>query len=295
MTRLKFNKIIFFSLLFFPAGLIYGQNKISARATVDKNKILIGDRLNLFLEATYPQGNAIIFFKVDSIPHFVIIDSTKTDTSKTAGKITLKRQFLLTSFDSGRRVIPPFILNKKIKTDSVPVTVMFSDFDPSKDYHDIKDIVELPPVKDRNWWLLPAVISVLVVVAMAWLLWQRKSQNVIAEIPKIDAYKEAMQQLQQAERNTGSPKQFYSLLIDIFRLYVFRKKGILSLQETTDDLVVQLRQLNLEKELFGHLSQSLQLSDSVKFAKFIPSEQDNKMTFETIKRSIEEIERLIAK
>ncbi len=292
MDKLKFYKIILSFLLIYPAGWVYSQNKITVKVTVDKNKILIGDRVQLSLEASYPRGTALQFFSVDSIPHFVILDSTKTDTTREQGKILLKRQFLLTSFDSGYQVIPSFILNKKIKTDPVAVNVVFSDFDPSKDYHDIKEIVELPAEKDKTWWVLPAILSAFVLGVIIWMLWKRKSKNEKQPGPVIDAYKEAMQQMNQLEKSTLSEKQFYSSLTDIFRLYVFRKKGILSLQETTDDLVGQLKQLGLGKESFGRLSQSLQLSDSVKFAKYLPSKQDNKAVVDSIKNSIEEIERL---
>jgi hypothetical protein len=290
MDNLKFHKIILFFFFLFSAGSVYAQSKLSVKATADKNKILIGERIHLSLEAEFPAGSTVHFFSIDSIPHFVIVNKEKADTERTAGGISLKQELQLTSFDSGHWMIPSFFLDKKIKTNSIPVDVVFSDFDPSKDYHDIKDIIELPAGKDNNWWILPAIISVIVIAAMIWLLRKKKSPGGIAPAPKIDPYKEAMQQLQQVQRKTGSVKEYYSLLTDIFRLYIFRKKGILSLQKTTDDLVQQLRNLNLDKDLFGQLAQSLQLSDSVKFAKFIPSEQDNKMIFETIKSAIEKIE-----
>ena len=65
-------------------------------------------------------------------------------------------------------------------------------------------------------------------------------------------------------------KQYYSELVDIFKVYVLAKTGIHSLQNTTDDLVKQLRGLNIPKDQFEQLSQSLRLSDFVKFAKYIP-------------------------
>ncbi|MBL7745490.1 MAG: hypothetical protein JNN00_18615 [Chitinophagaceae bacterium] len=87
-------------------------------------------------------------------------------------------------------------------------------------------------------------------------------------------------------------KEYYSKLVDIFRLYVEKKKGIHSLQKTTDDLVVQLKTIPVTRDLFEKLSQSLRLADFVKFAKYIPSDDDNRNTFETIKRTISEIEQL---
>jgi len=82
-------------------------------------------------------------------------------------------------------------------------------------------------------------------------------------------------------------------LVDIFRIYVLNKTGIHSLQNTTDDLVSQLRGLNISKEQFDQLSQSLRLSDFVKFAKYIPAEGDNKNSFGAISGSIQQIEQMM--
>lgn len=290
MDKLRFYKIFFLLLCLSLQGLARAQKKNTVNASVDKNKILIGERIQLTVEATFPANQAAHFFSIDSIPHFVVIHHEKLDTEKTPNGISLKQQFQLTSFDSGHWVIPSFLLDRKIKTDPIPVDVVFSNFDPSKDYHDIKDIITLPDEKDKSWWILPAIISAIIILAIVWLLRQKKSQAVKDTAHKIDAYREAMQQLQQIQKSRGTTKQYYSALTDIFRLYVFRKKGILSLQKSTDDVILQLKGLHLDKELFTQLSQSLQLSDSVKFAKFIPSEQDDKMVFDSIKNSIQRIE-----
>ena len=62
------------------------------------------------------------------------------------------------------------------------------------------------------------------------------------------------------------------------------------MQKTTDDLVVQLKGLNLDKNQFDKLSQSLRLSDFVKFAKYIPTGEDDKTCYEDIKKSIMTLE-----
>ena len=74
-------------------------------------------------------------------------------------------------------------------------------------------------------------------------------------------------------------------------MYVARKKGISSLQKTTDDLVVQLKELDLEKNSFEKLSKALRLSDFVKFAKYQPAPDDDRIAWETIRESIISIEK----
>ena len=55
--------------------------------------------------------------------------------------------------------------------------------------------------------------------------------------------------------------------------------------------MIQLKSLNLSKEQFDKLSQSLRQSDFVKFAKYIPSADDDRNCFEEIKNAIVTIEK----
>jgi hypothetical protein len=68
----------------------------------------------------------------------------------------------------------------------------------------------------------------------------------------------------------------------------------LSLQKTTDDLILQIKSIGLSAGEYTQLSQALRLSDFVKFAKFNPTETDNASTFDSIKNSIEMIEKTSA-
>jgi hypothetical protein len=56
--------------------------------------------------------------------------------------------------------------------------------------------------------------------------------------------------------------------------------------------VIQLNGLPFCREQFEKLSQVLRLSDFVKFAKYMPSAEDDRDTFDTIKRAIGEIEQV---
>ncbi|HPN60486.1 MAG TPA: hypothetical protein PLU11_14960 [Chitinophagaceae bacterium] len=114
----------------------------------------------------------------------------------------------------------------------------------------------------------------------------------VKAVPVISPLDEALDGLQKLKSANAETKLFHTRLADIFRMYVYRKKGLLSLQKTTDDLVVQLRELGLSKAEFDELAQVLRLGDFVKFARFIPSATDNEKAFETIKKSIEKIEQL---
>lgn len=280
--------IYFFLFLLFAVG-VSAQENASINAAIDKNKILIGEPAVLKVDVTIP-SNSSYSFGIDSIDYFEILEK-KIDTIRNDGNITFKGVYKITSFDSGHHVIPSFSLTSKIKSDTLPVDVVFSDFDPSQDYHDIKDVIDVKEKQKKEWWYAAAGALLLIALLIWALLRKRKPSVVVKNEVKVNPFQEAMARLSKLERETHQAKEFYSELADIFRLYVFRKKNILSLQKTTDDLVVQFKTLNLRKDLLDSLSQSLRLSDFVKFAKYQPTEDDNRTTLDIIKRSIEEIEK----
>lgn len=281
--------IILNSLLLLSIALI-AQEKPVIKATVDKTKVLLGEPFTLKLELQLP-GNAKGSLPViDSLPHFEQAGEPKIDSSSSGGTKLVRGEYYFTSFDSGHWVIPPFRIDKNISTDTIGMDVLFAEFDPQQPYHDIKDIIDVKAKKKNPWWWYAAGGGLLILLLVIYLLRRRKPVAAPKPVSRVDPYQEAMQQLQELQRTKPEPKQYYSKLTDIFRLYLFRKKGILSLQKTTDDLVVQLKDIGLPKENFEKVSQSLRLCDFVKFAKYNPTDEDNQHCFNDILNAMKTIE-----
>jgi len=293
-NNLFYSTTITIVALFFSV-IAAAQSKTTVRATVDRSQILIGEPINLRLEVDVPENEAIRFFQVDSLPHFEFLDVQKIDTSNTGSGTVLAQVIRITSFDSGHWVIPALVLGQDIATDSIPVDVGFSAFNPDQPYHDIKEIIEVTPEEKQEkpkWWYLLAGAALLIIILV--LVFRKKKKPVVTIVEQpVDAYKEAMTQLEALLHDKPEAKQYYSRLVDIFKVYVLNKTGIHSLQNTTDDLVSQLRGLKISKEQFDQLSQSLRLSDFVKFAKYIPSDVDDKNAFGVISGSIQQIEQMM--
>lgn len=291
MIKRIFYKIIpgctFLCSVIFAAA----QNKTTVKASIDRNKILIGEPIQLKLEADIPENEPIRFFTIDTLPHFEFLGKQKIDTSNTSDGTLLTQVIRITSFDSGYWVIPALVLGENIETDTLPVDVGFSDFNREQDYHDIKDIIEVNPAEEKkNGWLWYAIAGSVVLLIVIIYLLRRKKPVVRTVAPVIDPYEEAMKQLEKLQHEKTDQKQYHSRLVDIFRVYISRKKEIHSLQKTTDDLVVQLKTISIDKGRFEKLAQALRLSDFVKFAKYIPSADEDRNVFEIIKTSIQDIE-----
>lgn len=292
-NRLTYTLLLFFSfvlLSFFSKA----QDNTVVRATVDKTSILIGEQIRLTLEAEIPESQPIRFFSLDSIPHFEILNPGKIDTVNTRGGTTLSRVVQLTSFDSGQWVIPPFYLRESLATDSMLIDVVFSEFDTAQAYHDIKDIIEVvaPKEEKMKWWWFIAGAAVILIIVLILALRKKKKPEPVKIVEAPDPYKTALQQLDALQQNKVEVKEYYSRLVDIFRVYVDDKKGIHSLRQTSDDIIIQLKKINMPEQVFSSLSQSLRMSDWVKFAKYNSSDEETKQVYEDIKNAIIAIEQM---
>lgn len=288
---MNFQKIIFLLFFYCLASGAWSQAGVQVKASVDKDRIVIGEQFHFRIEVRIPAEQQISSLSIDSIPHFEILRPGQTEDTITGNEKLISLDLLLTSFDSGHWVIPSFRIDQYL-TDTIPVDVVFSDFDPNKDYHDIKDIMIVEPEQKKQWWWYIITGAVLLLLLLWYLLRKKKKPAVVAVKQVINPYKEAMERLAILQKSNAPAKIYYTELVDIFRLYVFRKNGLLSMQKTTDDLMVQLKTINLSNEQYTRLTQALRLSDFVKFAKYVPGAEDNRTVFATVKDSIDIIEQM---
>ena len=131
-------------------GVMPVAGQTTVRIVADRTRILIGEPVKLTLEADIPENEPIRFFQPDSIPHFEILRRDKTDTVNTSKGTVLKGAIYITSFDSGRWVIPPILLRDTIYTDSLTIDVGHTPFDVSKPYNDIKEIIDAEAKKEEQ-------------------------------------------------------------------------------------------------------------------------------------------------
>lgn len=270
----------------------YAQTDTRIRVAADKNSILIGEQIKLTLEAEIPETEPIRFFRLDSLGAFELVNAGKIDTSNTGNGTRLRQLVTITSFDSGSQVIPPLPLGQLLWSDTIPVEVSYSPMDLLQPYHDIKDVLPAEEKKPGRpvWWWWVAAASVLVLVIIYFIVRGKGKPVPVVQAPPPDPFAVAMKKLDELEKQHPDAKTLYSEAVDIFRVYADQRKGIHSQQQTTDDLVQQLRVIGLPDTVFEQLAKTLRLSDFVKFARFVPGEQDNQELLTTIRNTIRTIE-----
>ncbi len=261
-------------------------------ATPDRSSIRTAEPIHVQLISIAPSNNDA-FIIPDSIPHFDIWSRSQPQRNGD----TLVQNITITSYDSGQFVFPELkIMGAKatVHTNSFIIDVQPVNVDSLKDYHDIKDIIEVPPVPQWPYILGIGLIAVLSIVGVYRFIKKTKITKEIKKqfVPVGNPFDNAMQALSELETkiSTQKPAIFFTQLIDIYRRYLAESRNWRSLQQTGDELILQAKPI-LNHELFYQFANTIRLADAAKFAKYNPPKTEWRSSLAIIKDAIETINR----
>jgi hypothetical protein len=288
VTTYHFTKIIV--LLLCSVLLLQQASAQNISAATNRNRILLGEPIQLLLQVQ-PSGNANAaekFLNPDSIPHFDIVELSKIDTLGD----TYSRTVTLTSFDSGRWAIPSFKMGVQA-TDSIVIDVTTVPMDYDKDYHDIKEIIEVSGLDTKWIYTGIGVLALLSLIAVIYFVYKSPLAKVApreVKLPPGTLYSETMKALQQLQQEAlpakGMTKEYYVRLGDLFKDFVRQQSGIRTMEKTSGELLAQLKAVYADDNGFAQLAQALRMGDAVKFAKYEPGSEDNAQSFEAVKEAV---------
>jgi hypothetical protein len=287
--------------------LCFAQYPVVA-ASVDRSEILIGEQMKLSVEAKFATNDYTVDWPVmpDSFAHFEVVDKSKIDSVYAEGKLNaIKQIFTITSFDSGKWLIPSLKINITpvgkaaslvLYTDSFPVIVAFSVSDTTTQLRDIKPIREVEPENLLWYWVVGAVLLLALIGLIIWYFNKNKKKPAEIFKAKLSPYDEAIEELNGLKKinlsNPESLKIFHTRLTDIFRRYLSRKTNQLHMNKTTGDILVLLNETALQKTEVSKAAYSLRCSDAVKFAKYQPDITESNESLQSVKQVIDATEKL---
>jgi hypothetical protein len=282
-------------LLALGQGGLAQSASVTPRATamLDTTLILIGDHVTLQIDVE-GSDSAFVQFPVytDTIVKNVeILKDLPFDTIRENGQVTIRKRYVMTSFDSGYYFINPIAVTLRYKTK--PAETIFTNpmflgvqtiqIDSTETrMADIKKPMDTPLTTKEFFseyfpYVVVFAVLVILVFLVLWLLKQRKNTRTepVIEIPREEAHVIALRELDQlAEKKlwqSGLVKNFYSDLSEILRRYLEHRYKILALESSTTDIALIFKsQKIVEKELQQKLMDFLETADLVKFAKFEP-------------------------
>ncbi len=306
-SKFKLCKVKLF-LLFTFCFLLFTASAQTVSASLDRDKILLGEQVSL--QFTLSNVNAADYFVAswpqlnDTLDHAEIINKTAIDTINVDNSYTYQQKFTLTSFDSGYWQLGPFefILQsrssgKKVTVTTTPLylTVLPVDVSSLQDYHPIKEIIDVQTIFDWTPVIISAAILLLAIIVFIII---KKIKNKKTEMPEVvlkgTALDRALEKLYALEKESlSSPQQIrnYHFAADIITREYFEevthiRAMHLTIAEIFSRLNVYLRDVILRRKF----QQVFELNAAVKFAKYIPSNEESRNTLSEIINSLREID-----
>lgn len=290
------------TLLLFLTTIINGFSQdVKVKATIDSNAIRIGEQTKLHLSIEYRGDKGPIkiqwpTFKDTIIEKIEIVEVSKTDTTIPDKNDPLKfiqsQHITITSFDSGFYAIPPFTFTingdttHKYETEALLFQVNNVATDTTQAIKDIKQPMDEPfhwkEALPYVYWGLGIAAVVAIIAFIIHKLAKRKP--IVPEKPKvkIPPHVIALQELEKIKAEKlwlqEKEKMYYSQVSDALRLYIEERFNIQALEQTSDEIMANMRNVVIDQESKNKLKQILLLADLVKFAKEQPLVTESEMS-----------------
>ncbi|MCM1110400.1 MAG: hypothetical protein NC336_04280 [Clostridium sp.] len=285
-------------LLAFSGGQEVGA-QTRATASLDSAYILMGKQTTLHLETNSPEGQPVelLLPAADTlIKEVEVIRTVIADSSVANGRLVVRRDITIQSFDSGLYTIPPLkvligqdtVLSNHTVLKVVPANVdslqgRIHDYagveEPSRHFLDF-----IPgSVYNYLFWILCA-LAVIGLGIWAWLYWKRNlgkaAVETVRQVPPYDEAIGALRELREEKLcEKGHEREFYTRLTDILRNYLYRRFGISAMEMTSTEILRALSENSETRLTRKQMQEILSMADFVKFAKLRPLPDDNVRTW----------------
>ena len=260
---------------------------------LDTQHIMIGDQIKMTVEMRGHVKDQISFPQIgDTLSKDVeVVSKSFPDTTygSSLEQLIIRQEVLLTAWDSGLYTVKP--IHGLINGDSAfappfMIGVYTFQIDTIKGITDIKANIEVPltfmDYFEAYWPYLAGLYGfglLVTLVVIAVRHFTKKPVVVVEQKAQIAAHDLAFQRLKNLENKqlwqNGKYKEYHVRLSEILREYLENRYDILALEQTTDEILADLRPRGIGEENRLRIQELLQFMDLVKFAKQQPLANEN--------------------
>lgn len=293
---MSYKRIIGIIIMFFAMVTASYSQAITVSATLDSSIMKIGEQRIIALEVQQPHSAVVYFPSIsgnDTLAQGIeILKRTPQDTIKSNNGLTIKQEYFITSFDTGRYVLPPFVF--KSKTQSYTTEQLYLDvitYDEDLTNAQLTGMAENydPPFNWVRFLLyLSIVLGVIGLGALIYYIYkvvQDMKNNQVEEEEIVDnrlPHEIALEELGKIKSDklwqTGEVKVYYTVLTDTLRNYFTRRFNIPAMEMTSSEIIRSLKYEQDAIDVIERVREIFDISDMVKFAKMEPSQEDNEMS-----------------
>ncbi|NLP10532.1 protein BatD [bacterium] len=292
---MKFVRSTLLTMIFGAAAAL-GQGQVSIESKVDRAKINIGDVITYSVIITH---DADVHLEQPSpgknLGQFEIRGYQVVPPRPVGRQIVSRTDYQISTFDVGEFDIPSLRVYYRtgqdttlhhLRTEVITITVASLNPNEKGDIRDIKPPMTPPRDLKRIVLAVCAVVILLSLFGLGWWYYRRRKQGQpllpVREKPRRPAHEIALEALAELEASDWLAveriKDYYVAVSEIIRRYVSDRYFIDAMEMTTSQLMSRLQEHHLDQEPQTLLQSLLELSDLVKFAKYIPAPEVQQQT-----------------
>ena len=305
----KILHLLIFLITITPIKYCYSQDVI-VNGRIATDSILTGHPFDYNLDIRIPSGYVINWGEMkDTLSKSIEVISrseVKEQHIDNSSDILLSQLITLTSFDTGYVEIPSIGIKyyKSAKdttlytsyTDYMDIYVKAVAIDTTMAYKPIKmPIKQNITFEETIPYFGGGIILAGLILLLIYIIRRSRNKNNVEEeevkpqIPAIITAREKLAILKDANLwQSGKYKDYYTDLTDIAREYLNGQFDIDAIEMTSDEILEEVRKIQLDNIIFNKLQNTLTTADLVKFAKATPSPTENENAFKDINSFIEE-------
>lgn len=267
----------------------------SVNASLDRESILLGDRVSLTVTVLHTPDGRIVWPQPEEgrFGPFEVLDEQLLDPAQEDGRIVSRKRWMLTAFELGQLTLPSLQVHwipagrdegEVLETPPLTLTVDELGADPQGDLRQIKPPESIPL---SPWTVALWVALAVAAAALGWWLYRRyKQRPKQAPVPPrrpaepaLPAHEIAYRELAHLEVSSllqdGEIKEFYVQASGIIRRYLHARYGIDALERTSSEILRELRRLRVSLQNQRLAELFFERCDLVKFAKLRPGSDSN--------------------
>lgn len=283
------RKLLLFQLLFLLAVIGYTKNSSQVTVSISKLRGYIGEPFEISVIVKSQEGADDITMDINA-DNFEILSKKSIKPNQNQSYNLFEKRIKIVFWKTGNYKIKPIKVNllkgKKVievlKTNPLDITIISSLKDGENNEKNLKPLKPLAKVSGTILYLLKYLFFILLIALLVYLIVmyfkKRYGKYKYEDIPKlspVEEYKKEWEKLKSTQFiKNGKYKFYFITLTEIVKKFLSKEYDFNAEELTSFETLMELKVLESEELLRDKFNRLLDLSDKVKFAKYIPSSED---------------------